>query len=61
MGGALVTAATLIQAVDLEGALELSVGKTVAGYFVIALVTLFVSVNTSTIAQVISRVCSHRV
>ena len=55
------TAATLIQAVDLEGALELSVGKTVAGYFVIALVTLFVSVNTSTIAQVISRVCSHRV
>ena len=61
MGGALVSAATLIRAVDLEEILELSLGRTVAGYVVIALVTLFLSANTSTIAQVILRVCSHRV
>ena len=53
MGGALAAAATLIRAVDLEETLNLSVGRTVAGYFVIALVTLYVAANTSTIAQVI--------
>ena len=50
MGGALVVAATLIRAVDLEGNSDLSVERTVAGYFVIALVTLFVSANTATIS-----------
>ena len=50
MGGALAAAATLIRAVDLEETLDLSVGRTVAGYFVIALVTLYVAANTSTIS-----------
>ena len=61
MGGALASAGTLIRAVDLEETLELNLGRTIAGYVVIALVTLYISANTSTIAQVISRVCSHRV
>ena len=52
MGGALALAATLIRAVNLEGSLELSVERTAAAYIVIALVTLFVCANTSTIAQV---------
>ena len=52
MGGALASAATLIQATDLEETLELSLGQSVAGYAVIALVTLFVAANTSTISQV---------
>ena len=50
MGGALALAATLIRVLDLEGSAEPSVGRTVAGYFVVALVTLFVCANTSTIA-----------
>ena len=61
MGGALVSAATLIRAVDLEETLELNLGRTIAGYVVIALVALYLSANTSTIAQVILRVYSHKI
>ena len=61
MGGALASAATLIRAVDLEETLELNLGRTIAGYVVIALVTLYLSANTSTIAQVTLRVYSHKI
>lgn len=61
MGGALASAGTLIRAADLEDTLELTLGRTIAGYVVIALVTVYISANTSTIAQVTLRVCSHRV
>ena len=50
MAGALALAGTLVRALDLEGFAEPSVGRTVAGYFVIALVTVYVCANTSTIA-----------
>lgn len=57
----MVAAGTVIRAVDLEGTVELSVGRTIAGYFVIVLVTLSVSANTATISQVIVKVCHHRI
>ena len=57
----MVAAGTIIRAVDLEGTVELSVGRTIAGYFVIVLVTLSVSANTATISQVIVKVCRHRI
>lgn len=58
MGGALASAGTLIRTADLEEILELNLGRTIAGYVVIGLVTLYISANTSTIAQVTSWVCS---
>ena len=60
MGGALASAGTLIRAADLEEILELNLGRTIAGYVVIALVTLYISANTSTIAQVTLWVCSSQ-
>ena len=60
MSVALASAGTLIRAADLEETLELNLGRTIAGYVVIGLVSLYISANTSTIAQVISTVCSSQ-